>query len=152
MGAKIEVNREKNQIIVNGNRSRYPLKGIEIDCHEIPDLFPILSVIGAFTEKTTLYNAEGLRLKESDRISVMAREMTKMGVKIEEKQDQMTIYRCEELKGSEIDHENDHRIAMACCVAALNGSSTSQINNIDIVKDSYPAFIDDLLKLGARVE
>jgi len=152
MGANIEVNREENQILVNGNLSKYPLKGIDIDCHEIPDLFPILAVIGAFTEKTTLYNAEGLRLKESDRISVMARELTKMGVKIEEKQDKMTIFRCEDFKGSEINHENDHRIAMACCVAALNGNSPSQINNINIVNDSYPGFIDDLLKLGASIE
>ena len=152
MGANIEVNREENQILVNGNLSKYPLKGIDIDCHEIPDLFPILAVIGAFTEKTTLYNAEGLRLKESDRISVMARELTKMGVKIEEKQDKMTIFRCEDFKGSEINHENDHRIAMACCVAALNGNSPSQINNINIVKDSYPDFVDDLLKLGARIK
>ena len=152
MGAKIEVNRENNQVIVHGNLSKYPLKGIDIDCHDIPDLFPILSVVGAFTEKTTLYNAEGLRLKESDRISVMARELTKMGVKIEESQDKMTIYRCEELKGSDIEHENDHRIVMACCVAALNGNTSSLVNNIDIVKDSYPGFIDDLQKLGASVE
>jgi 3-phosphoshikimate 1-carboxyvinyltransferase len=152
MGARIEVNREKNQIIVNGNLSKYPLKGIDIDCYDIPDLFPILSVVGMFTEKTTLYNAEGLRLKESDRISVMVRELTKMGAKIEEAQDKMTIYRCEEIKGSEIDHENDHRIAMACCVAALNGNASSLVKNIDIVKDSYPGFIDDLQKLGASVE
>ena len=152
MGAKIKINRESNQLIVKGNRSKFPLKGIDIDCHDIPDLFPILSVIGAFTEKTTLYNAGGLRLKESDRISAMARELTKMGVKIEEKRDKMTIFRCEDFKGSQIDHEKDHRIAMACCVAALNANSISTINNIDIVKDSYPSFIDDLLKLGARIE
>ncbi len=152
MGANIKVNQETNQVIVKGNLSRYPLKGIDIDCHDIPDLFPILAVIGAFTEKTTLYNAKRLRLKESDRISVMARELTKMGVKIEEKQDKMTIYGCEDIKGSEIDHENDHRIAMACCIAALNGNSNSLINNMDIVKDSYPSFIDDLLKLGAGIE
>ena len=152
MGAKIEVNNEKNQVVVNGNLSKYPLKGIDIDCLDMPDLFPILSVVGAFTEKTTLYNAEGLRLKESDRISVMARELTKMGVRVEEKQDSLTIYRSDELIGSEIDHENDHRIAMACSVAALKGNSPSLVKNIDIVNDSYPSFIDDLLKLGAEIE
>jgi 3-phosphoshikimate 1-carboxyvinyltransferase len=152
MGANIEVNRESNQVIVKGNRVKYQLKGIDIDCHDIPDLFPILAVAGAFTEKTTLYNAGGLRLKESDRISAMARELKKMGVKVEESQEKLTIFRCEDLKGSKIDHENDHRIAMACCVAALNGSSSSQVDNIDIVKDSYPDFIDNLLKLGANIE
>ena len=152
MGANIQLNQDKNQVIVKGNLSKYPLKGIDIDCHDIPDLFPILSVVGAFTDKTTLFNAGGLRLKESDRLSAMARELAKMGVKVEESQDKLTIFRCEEIKGAKIDHENDHRIAMACCIAALNGSSSSVVDNIEIVKDSYPGFIDDLLKLGANIE
>ena len=75
-----------------------------------------------------------------------------MGVNVEESQDILTIFRCKSLNGSEIDHQEDHRIAMACCVAALNGSSSSKVNNIDIVKDSYPGFIDDLLKLGVSVD
>ncbi|MFX1276873.1 MAG: 3-phosphoshikimate 1-carboxyvinyltransferase [Promethearchaeota archaeon] len=152
MGASIETVKEQNQIIIHGNLSKNNLKGIEINCNDIPDLFPILSVIGAFTKKTVLFNASNIRHKESDRVSAMARELTKMGVKVEEEEDKMTIYRCKKLSGSTIEHENDHRIAMACCIAAINAETSSQIKNIEIVKDSYPTFIKDLKKLGANIE
>jgi len=153
MGANIEVIQDQNKIIVNGGLERYPLHGIEIDCSEIPDLFPILCVIGALSQgKTTLYNASNIRLKESDRISVMARELGKMGVHVEEYDDKLIIYKCEKLVGSMIDHENDHRIAMACIVAALFCHNNSEIKNLDIIKDSYPSFIEDLKKIGASFD
>jgi len=153
MGANIEVEKEKNQIKIIGNVNRYPLRGIDIDCRDIPDLFPILSIIGAFAEgKTTLFNALSLRLKESDRIAVISRELTKMGVKIKQEGDKLTIYHSNELKGSLINHENDHRIAMALSVAALYADSSSQLNNIEIVNDSYPNFIKDMETLGANIE
>ena len=91
------------------------------------------------------------RLKECDRISVMARELSKMGIKISEKEDELTIYRSD-LKGSTISHESDHRIAMACIIAALYSNSISMIDNTQIIKDSYPSFIDDLETLGASIE
>ncbi|MFX0187412.1 MAG: 3-phosphoshikimate 1-carboxyvinyltransferase [Candidatus Hodarchaeota archaeon] len=151
MGAKIDVNQNNNQVTVKGGINTYPLKGKDVDCSQIPDLFPILSIVGAFAKgKTTLYNASNLRLKESDRISVMARELAKMGVKTTEKNDKLTIYYCEKLKGSKINHEKDHRIAMACCVAALYAENNSEIKNTNIIEDSYPSFIKDLKKLGAE--
>ena len=152
MGAKIEILEEKNQAIIHGNRMKHVLKGIEIDCNDIPDLFPILSVIGTSTEKMVLYNVANIRHKESDRVSVMARELTKMGVKVEEEEDKLTIYRCDRLNGTNINHENDHRIAMACSIAALNAESSSEIKKMEIVKDSYPNFVDDLKNLGANIE
>ncbi len=150
MGANIEI--MQNQIIIKGNISKYPLKGVKVDCSEIPDLFPILSVCGAFAKgRTELYNASNLRLKESDRISVMSRELVKMGVKVKEKKDRLIIYHSKNIKGSLINHENDHRVAMACCIGALFAKSSSQIHNVKIVKDSYPNFINDLKKLGANI-
>ena len=152
MGANIQINQKQNQVIINGNISKYHLRGIDIDCKEIPDLFPLLCVIGAIAEgKTTLFNASNLRLKECDRISVMARELTKMGVKVDDKEDKLTIYHSN-LNGSEIDHEDDHRIAMACTIAALYSNNSSTIHNIDIISDSYPNFIEDLINLGANIE
>ncbi|TFF98581.1 MAG: 3-phosphoshikimate 1-carboxyvinyltransferase [Promethearchaeota archaeon] len=149
MGADIEINEVKNQIIVKGGTR---LQGRNIDCSEIPDLFPILSVVGAFADgKTTLYNASNLRLKESDRISVMARELAKMGIRIKEKEDKLTIYHTQTLNGTLFNHANDHRIAMACCIAALFANDNSKIEKMDIIEDSYPTFIDDLNKLGAKI-
>jgi len=131
MGANIEIVKNKKQIIIKGGLKRYPLKGVSVDCSEIPDLFPILSVVGAFSKgKTILHNASNLRLKESDRISVMARELGKMGVHVEESEDELVIYHCDAINGSLIDHENDHRIAMACCIAAMYAKTESEIKKI----------------------
>ncbi|MHA2008889.1 MAG: 3-phosphoshikimate 1-carboxyvinyltransferase [Promethearchaeota archaeon] len=152
MGASLKFSEDKNRLIIRGDLGNYPLRGLEIDCHDIPDLFPILSVIGSFARgKTVLYNARNLRLKESDRISSMARELRKMGVNIQEEEDKLTIFHCDQLSGAVLDHSSDHRVAMACTVAALYSSSNSQMKNIDIVQDSYPTFLDDLQKLGAHI-
>ncbi|MHA2283523.1 MAG: 3-phosphoshikimate 1-carboxyvinyltransferase [Promethearchaeota archaeon] len=153
MGANIEVNEAKKQVIVRGDLSSHPLNGLEIDCNDIPDLFPILSVVGAFAKgKTVLCGSERLRFKESDRLASMARELTKMGVQVSEEHNKLTIYHCDKLNGTTFIHENDHRVAMACAVAALYASSSSKIRNIDVIKDSYPSFLDDLKKLGAQIE
>jgi 3-phosphoshikimate 1-carboxyvinyltransferase len=138
--------------LIRGNINKYSLNGIDIDMYDTPDLFPILAVIGAFAKgKTTLYNASNLRLKESDRIFCTARELKKMGVKVEESDDKLIIYHCENLKGIEINHESDHRIAMAIMVAALYADTPSKIANVEIVKDSYPEFLNDLIKIGAKI-
>jgi 3-phosphoshikimate 1-carboxyvinyltransferase len=154
MGANIDFNETEKEVIVNGDLTKYPLNGIEVDCSNIPDLFPILSVVGAFAKgKTVLYDSsKHLRLKESDRIASMARELTKMGIKVLEEEDRLTIYHCDKLRGTIIDHEHDHRVAMACTIAALYASSKSQIKDIEIVKDSYPSFLDDLEKLGVQIK
>ncbi|TFG30736.1 MAG: 3-phosphoshikimate 1-carboxyvinyltransferase [Promethearchaeota archaeon] len=152
MGAELQVNEPKHQVIIRGNTSNYPLQGIEVDCKEIPDLFPIMCVLGALAKgKTTLYNASNLRFKECDRISVMARELTKMGVKLEEEKDKLTIYQSN-LIGTEIDPQKDHRIAMACIIAALYSNKSSKINQVEVINDSYPNFIKDLNQLGAHIE
>ena len=149
MGANIEFNEKEEQVTINSDIKNFPLKGMDIDCTEIPDLFPILSVIGAFAKgKTVLYNASNLRLKESDRISVMARELRNFGVTVNEEEDKLTIFHCDKLNGVTINHNNDHRVAMACSIAALYAESSSSIKNSEIVKDSYPSFYEDLKNLG----
>ena len=153
MGAKIEVYRDKNSISINGNINKYPLTGLAINIEDTPDLFPILSVVGAFANgKTELYNASNIRGKESDRISVVAQELSKMGVKVKEEEDKLTIYHCDELEGVDINHEHDHRVAMAFTVASLFAKTPSQISDIEVVKDSYPNFIEDMKQLGAKVD
>ncbi|TFG01072.1 MAG: 3-phosphoshikimate 1-carboxyvinyltransferase [Promethearchaeota archaeon] len=150
MGAYIQKDMENKKVVCYGNLQKNSLNGIEIDCKNIPDLFPILSVVGAFASgKTVLYNAGNLRLKESDRIKIMARELTKMGINVEESTDKLIVFHANEIKGAKFEHNGDHRIAMACSIAALFANSKSLIENIDIVKDSYPNFIIDLKKLGA---
>ncbi|NVM44053.1 MAG: 3-phosphoshikimate 1-carboxyvinyltransferase [Candidatus Lokiarchaeota archaeon] len=153
MGAKIEVFRDKKSITVTGNLSKYPLTGIAVDIEDTPDLFPILSVVGAFAKgKTELYNASNIRGKESDRISLIAQGLSKMGVRVKEGEDFLTIFHCDQLEGSIISHENDHRIVMALTIASLFANTPSQISDIEVVEDSYPNFIEDIIKLGAKVD
>jgi len=153
MGANIKIDEDKNQVIINEELTKNQLKGIEIDCTNIPDLFPILSIIGAFAEgKTVLYNTSNLRLKETDRVSAIARELGKMGVKVIEEDNKLTVFHCDKLTGTIINHNNDHRIAMACTIATLYADSSSNIQSSEIVKDSYPSFFEDLKELGAQIE
>ena len=81
----------------------------------------------------------------------MARELKRMGVKVIEKNDRVAIYHCNKLKGITFNHERDHRVAMACTIAALFASTNSVLKNIDIVKDSYPTFLEDLEKVGVPI-
>ena len=153
MGAHIEENMDSHSLIIKGNINKYPLMGIEIDITDIPDLFPILAVIGAFSKGSTrLYNGLNLKYKESDRIEVMAREMSKMGIEVEKTSDELIIHHCMEINGIKIEHENDHRIAMALVIASLFAKSHSEIERVEIINDSYPGFITDLLKLGANIK
>ena len=153
MGAKVEIDKNENQLTVYGNLLEHPLIGIDIDCQNIPDLFPILSVIGVFAEgKTTLYNASHLRYKESDRIATISRELRKLGVKVVETTDTLTVYHTKNLRGSAINHENDHRIAMALIILCLFAKSSSKISNIEIIDDSYPNFLSHLKQIGANIK
>jgi 3-phosphoshikimate 1-carboxyvinyltransferase len=153
MGAKIEVSKDKNSVSIKGNINKYHLTGLPVNVQDTPDLFPILSIVGAYAKgKTELYNASSIRGKESDRLSLCAQGLIKMGVKVKEEEDKLTIYHCDQLEGCDINHENDHRIAMAFTIAALFAKTPSQISDIEIVKDSYPNFLEDIKKLGAGVE
>ena len=153
MGAHIEEDIHSNTLIIEGNIKKYPLTGIEIDVKDIPDLFPILAVIGAHsTGFTTLYNALNLRYKESDRIEAIAEGLTKMGVKVEKERDKLIIHHCRKFKGINVNHHNDHRIAMAFIIAALFAEFPSEIAKIEIINDSYPEFINDLLIIGADLK
>ena len=153
MGANIEEDIHSNTLLIEGNINKHPLTGIEIDVQNIPDLFPILAVIGAHsTGFTTLYNALNLRYKESDRIKVTAQQLTKMGVIVEEERDKLIIHHCGKFKGIAVNHYDDHRIAMAFTIAALFAESSSEITNIEIINDSYPGFINDLSTLGADLK
>ncbi|MEM3651147.1 MAG: 3-phosphoshikimate 1-carboxyvinyltransferase, partial [Candidatus Jordarchaeaceae archaeon] len=88
MGAEVELG-ENYVRIIGGHK----LKGISFDCGNNPDLLPILAVLGSVAEgKTDIFNAQHVRYKESDRVSAMAKELSKMGIRIDEKIDGLTIH------------------------------------------------------------
>ena len=131
------------------------MKGIHIDAAQIPDLVPVLCVAGAAAEgETLIYNAGRLRLKESDRLAVMAECLQKIGVKVEEREDGLLITGgCNPPEGEiVVDSHNDHRIVMAMAIAAVSLGVDITIENAEAVNKSYPSFFIELKKLGGVVD
>ncbi|MHA1730881.1 MAG: 3-phosphoshikimate 1-carboxyvinyltransferase [Promethearchaeota archaeon] len=152
VGVEVRGNLGAGEVTVESRGARKPLLPFNIDGSDTPDLVPIFSVLGTRCGgESTLYDIEHVRYKESDRISVMARELGRMGAVVEEGRDYLVVRGIPALRGALFDTAHDHRVAMACTVAALRASSPSTIPSPEIVKDSYPNFFEDLARLGARL-
>ena len=127
------------------------LRSGKLDLNATPDALPLLAAVAAATEGMTLAleNVPQARLKETDRIACMTQELRKMGAEVEELPDGM-IVRGTRLHGAALDSHDDHRIAMALAVAALAAEGESVIGHAEACKVTYPDFITDFQKLGAR--
>ena len=128
------------------------LKGTVIEGDLIPTLIdeiPMIAVMACFAEGTTVIrDAAELKVKESDRISVMTDNLTRMGAKITATDDGMIIEGGTLLHGAKIDTHLDHRIAMSFAIAAMATDEDTIISDADCVKISYPNFYEDLLNLA----
>ena len=128
------------------------LHGTTVGGEIIPTLIdeiPMIAVMAAFAEGTTVIkDAKELKVKESDRILVMAENLSRMGVDITPTDDGMIIHGGKPLHGAEIDSHLDHRIAMSFAVAGLICDGSLSIKGGDCVKISYPEFYEDLYRLG----
>ena len=127
------------------------LKACEISGDIIPrliDEIPILAVAANFAEGTTVIkDAAELRVKESDRLAVMATELGKMGANIRELKDGLEITGGNQLTGAEVDSFTDHRIAMSLAIAALNAKGKTTINRAEAASISYPNFVSTLTQV-----
>ena len=109
------------------------------------DEIPVLAVAAIFASGTTIIkDAEELRVKESDRITVMANQLNKMGAKITELTDGMEITGGTPLTGTEVESHSDHRITMSLAVAALNAQGKTTIHGAESASISYPTFVATL--------
>ncbi len=128
------------------------LKACEISGDVIPrliDEIPILAVAAAFAEGTTIVkDAEELRVKESDRITIMATQLNQMGASVKELLDGMEITGGKPLKGADVDSYTDHRIAMSLAIAALNAAGTTTIHRAEAAAISYPDFTPTLKRIA----
>lgn len=145
------IKRFGGDITVNGTEitaKKSKIKGIDIDAADIPDLVPIMSVLACFAEGTTrIYNAERLRIKESDRLSAMYEELTKLGADIKMTDDGLIINGGKKLYGASVYGHNDHRIVMSMAIAALGTEGNVEISDCRAVKKSWPDFFSDYQKL-----
>ena len=128
------------------------LKGATIEGGIIPTLIdeiPMIAVMAAFADGTTVIrDAQELKVKESDRITVMVDNLKRMGADIEGTEDGMIIHGGKPMHGAAIDSHLDHRVAMSFAVAGTICDGTMDILNGDCVNISYPEFYNDLYSLG----
>lgn len=128
-----------------------PLQAFEIGGEMIPrlvDEIPVLAVAACHAEGISrVRDAEELRVKETDRLAVMARQLGAMGAQIEEFEDGMAIVGGHALRGAELDSETDHRVAMSLAVAALGAMGDSKLHRPEAAAVSYPNFWEDLARL-----
>lgn len=146
MGARVEVLPDGGIRVRPGN-----LKGCRLDLNATPDALPMMAVLACFAAgKTTLGNVAHARIKETDRITTMRLELTKLGAKVTELPDGLVI-EGGSLKATEVDGHHDHRIAMALAVAgsALSGQTT--VHTAEAATVTFPTFMDCLRRLGADI-
>lgn len=125
--------------------------GFSIDATDIPDLVPILGVLGTFCDgKSEIYGAARLKIKESDRLAATAAAINALGGKITPVDDGLIIEHAT-LKGGVVDSAGDHRIAMSAAIAATICSEPVIIKNAESVEKSYPDFFEDYINLGGTV-
>ncbi|MEM8543464.1 MAG: 3-phosphoshikimate 1-carboxyvinyltransferase [Cyanobacteria bacterium P01_H01_bin.119] len=124
------------------------LKGCSIGGDVIPrmvDEVPILAVAALFADGTTkITDAAELRVKESDRLAVMASQLTQLGATVTEYPDGLEIQGSATLTGDSVDSFTDHRVAMSLAIAALRAKGTTTINRADAADVSYPNFVTTL--------
>jgi 3-phosphoshikimate 1-carboxyvinyltransferase len=130
------------------------LKACRIGGAVIPrliDEIPVLAIAASCAEGTTIIeDAEELRVKESDRIVAMVKELTKLGANVTERPDGMEIVGGKILTGTEVDSYDDHRIAMSLAIAALVAKGKTSISRAESAAISYPTFIPTLQNLYAK--
>ncbi len=132
------------------------LKSIEIAGETVVrmiDEFPIFMVAALrATGETIVRDARELRVKETDRIAVMAGELRKMGAEIEEREDGFRILGAQQLTGADVDGQDDHRIAMSMTIAGTVASGETLVSDAACVADSFPGFAGTFINCGAHIE
>ncbi len=127
------------------------LRGTVIEGSMIPrliDELPVIALLACFADGTTVIrDAQELKVKESNRIDVMAEQLSLMGAHVEPTDDGMVIHGGYPLHGAVIDSRLDHRIAMTFAVAGLNAEGTTEIRDANCVAISYPTFYETLSEL-----
>ena len=136
--------------------SHSPLQAFTIGAELMPrllDEIPVLAVAALFAEGTSrITDAAELRVKETDRLAVMARQLTTLGAAVAETEDGLMIAGPQHLQGAVVDSEGDHRVAMSLALATLNAVGTSHIRQAEAAAVSYPAFWTQLAQLRGMAD
>lgn len=144
MGAEVTMQRDSITVAGTGR-----LEGIDVSMSDMPDMAQTLAVMALFADgESTLRDLHTLRVKETDRLTALANELTKCGAQVTVDGDAMTIRPPDRITPAVVDTYDDHRMAMSFSVAGTRASGLT-IRNIQCVNKTYPRFFDDLARLQA---
>ncbi|MFC1755762.1 3-phosphoshikimate 1-carboxyvinyltransferase [Thermoproteota archaeon] len=150
MGAILTVNTDKGEVIVQGTKT---LLGGKFNLSNSPDLLPVLAILACkCKDEVVIHGVKHARFKETDRIAVLAKELPKLGVSIEELEDGLKIRGTNNLKQCTLNAYGDHRMAMAFTIIGLASQEGCKIIGFESVDISYPKFEEDIHSLGGKLE
>ncbi len=148
MGADIIEDKNDGTVKITGTKL---LDGGEFDLKDTPDLLPVVSILSLKCKKSVkITGISHARYKETDRVANIATQLVKFGAEVKEDFDSITIYPPKTIKSASINSFDDHRLFMAFSIAAL-ATEESTIYGAESVDVSYPNFVTDLKKLGAKI-
>ena len=146
MGAQIDI--DGLELNIRGG----PLVGGHFDLNATPDALPAMAVTACFAEgETVLANVPQARIKETDRIDVMARELGTMGARVEQLEDGLVVTGSQ-LHGARVGGHGDHRVVMALAVAGLAAQGGTTIDTAESVAVTFPDFVELMVSLGAEMK
>ena len=147
LGVSVNINDDEIKV-----KSPDTLKGGVFDLRNSPDLLPPLAILSLISsEPIEIVNVKHARLKETDRIAILSRELPKIGINVEEKEDGLILESSGNLKSAELNSENDHRLFMAFCIAGTY-IGDCVVTDPKSVEVAYPSFIQEMNRLGAKIE
>jgi 3-phosphoshikimate 1-carboxyvinyltransferase len=151
MGAAISIGDNWIEATAGGEaRQRGRLRAVELDCNHIPDAAMTLAMVALFADgTTTLRNIGSWRVKETDRIAAMAKELAKLGAGVEEGADYLKVTPPARWQAATIDTYDDHRMAMCFSLAALGGVPV-RINDPGCVAKTFPDYFQVLAGVTGR--
>jgi len=127
------------------------LAPVEVDCRAVPDMLPVLSVLGSFAHGTTLLrNVAHVRLKESDRVAAML-QLNRMGARLEVHGDDLVCRGPSRLVGADLSSFNDHRVLMALAVAGTAAEGETRLTYPSAYRISYPRFLEEMANVGLQM-
>lgn len=151
MGAVIRKDEANGRLWIKGGGTLRG--GLTFDLADTPDSLPALCVAAAFASgDTTFTGLAHVRLKETDRVAVMASELGKTGVRVEAGPDYMIVHGGGPLAGTVVESYDDHRVAMAMMVCGLAAEGTMIVRDSECVAVSFPSFFDTMRALGANMQ
>jgi 3-phosphoshikimate 1-carboxyvinyltransferase len=148
MGCVIRVDKRKGEILVEGAER---LEGGDFDLADTPDLLPVVSILALRAKSpVTITGVAHARVKETDRVANIAKELMKFGARVKEFHDGLKITAPLLIKNASLEAYNDHRLFMAFTIASMmtDKSIVAGAESIDV---SYPNFVSDMKDLGAKI-